>query len=313
MGEEEHGRKDESPRCDDGREVDDPAASVSQAPAASPAQRPRIRVRRLVVVALATYLGTCMLITALQTKLIYFPKREYDALPSDVGLDFTDLTLETSDGVNIAAWFIPHDHPKGSLIFCHGNAGNMTDRLHDIKLLHHMGLNVLILDYRGYGRSEGKPSETGTYEDATAAWTYLTDTLGESPDRIVLFGRSLGGAVAVELATRYDPAALVLESTFTNLLDIGRLHYPFLPVRLILRYRYDSIAKVPRITCPKLFLHGREDQLIPFENGWRVFEAAAEPKRFVATPGGHSEAGFTYSPAFTEQLEKFLDGVLEPE
>ena len=272
-----------------------------------------IRVRRLLIVAVATYVGVCVLITALQTRLIYFPSREYEAYPPDVGLAFDDLTLHTSDGVNIAAWYIPHDRPMGSVIFFHGNAGNMADRLHSIKVLHDMGLNILIIDYRGYGRSEGKPSETGTYEDAEAAWRYLTETKGEAPNRVVLFGRSLGGAIAIELATRHQAAALVVESTFTSLRDIGRLHYRFLPVGLILTYRYESLAKVPRITCPKLFFHGRDDTLIPLENGRRLFEAAAEPKEFVETPGEHNEGGFTYSPEFGRRLEEFLHGVLAGE
>ncbi|MCH7591252.1 MAG: alpha/beta hydrolase [Planctomycetes bacterium] len=273
--------------------------------------RSRIRVRRLLVIALATYVGVCVLIAALQTKLIYFPSKGYDAVPTDVGLAFEDLTLRTADGVNIAAWHVPHDRAFGNIIFFHGNAGNMTSRLHSVKLLHNMGLNVLIIDYRGYGRSEGKPSETGTYEDAEAAWRYLTETRGERPDHIALFGRSLGGAVAIELATRHTPAALVTESTFTSLTDIGRMHYRFLPVRLILSYRYDSLSKVGRITCPKLFFHGREDTLIPLENGRRLFDASADPKEFIETPGGHNESGFTYTPEFTKRLEEFLLGVFE--
>ncbi len=277
------------------------------------------RIRRLILVVVLTYLGVCVLVGLLQSRLIYFPTRGYPVAPSDIGLDFEDLTLRTNDGVSIAAWYVPHVDPKGSVIFCHGNAGNMSDRLHSVKLLHGMGLNVVIFDYRGFGRSEGRPSEQGTYEDAEAAWRYLIETRGESPRRVILFGRSLGGAVAIELATRVEqtpssihPTALVVESTFTSLVDIGRLHFPFLPVRLLLTYRYESIDKVPRITCPKLFFHGKDDTLIPFVNGRKLFDAAAEPKRFVETPGGHNEAGFTYSPDFTDRLAMFIDEVLSP-
>ena len=265
---------------------------------------------RLIVIAALTYVGVCVVLGLVQSKLIYFPTRDYAATPADVGLAFEDLTLRTRDGVAIAAWYIAHGEPRGSVIFFHGNAGNMSDRLPTIQALHRLGLSVLLVDYRGYGRSEGKPSEKGTYEDADAAWRYLVETRGESPDRTVLFGRSLGGAVAIELARRRNPAALVVESTFTNLLDIGRLHYPLLPVRLILTYRYDSLSKVPRITCPKLFIHGIDDTLIPFENGRRLYDAAAEPKQFLETPGGHNEGGFMYSPAFVERLHRFLAGVL---
>jgi fermentation-respiration switch protein FrsA (DUF1100 family) len=296
----------------------------------------RTRARRLVVIVLLTYVGVCVIVRFLQSHLIYFPARDYYATPSDVGLEFEDLTLRTEDGLALGAWHIPHPAPKGSLIFCHGNAGNMSDRLHSIKLLHDMGLNVLIFDYRGFGRSEGRPSEQGTYDDVVAAWKYVVETQGVSPDRIVLFGRSLGGAVAIELADRIQsgavqfqtghdrreassdtpqpggplgqvPRALVVESTFTNLEDIGRLHYPLLPVRWLLTYRYDSITKVPRITCPKLFMHGTEDTLIPLKYGRKLFDAAADPKQFLETPGGHNEAGFTYAPEFAGRLEAFLD------
>lgn len=270
------------------------------------------RLRRLAVAVLIGYLGACVLAAMLQSRLVYFPSRDYALTPTDVGLDFEDLTLETADGVSIAAWYVPHADPKGSVIFCHGNAGNISDRLPGVKLLHSMGVNVLAFDYRGFGRSKGKPSETGTYKDAEAAWRYLVEARGESPQRVVLFGRSLGGAVAIELASRHRPAALVVESTFTSLVDIGRLHYPLLPVRLLLTYRYDSAARVPHITCPKLFMHGREDELIPIANGRALFDVAAEPKQFIETPGGHSEAGFTYSPEFTDRLAVFLDEVLRP-
>jgi len=270
------------------------------------------RVRRLVIVVVLAYLGVCVLARLLQSWLMYFPTRGYPTTPSDLGLDFEDLTLKTGDGVSIAAWFVPHADPKGTVIFCHGNAGNISDRLDSVKLLHNMGVNVLIFDYRGYGRSEGRPSEQGTYKDAEAAWRYLVDTRGELPQQVVLFGRSLGGAVAIDLAKRHHPGALVVESTFTSAVDVGRLHYPLLPVRLLLSYRYDSISKVPHITCPKLFLHGRDDTLIPFDNGLKLFEAAAGPKQFIETPGGHNEGGFTYSREYTDRLERFLSDALMP-
>jgi len=265
---------------------------------------------RIVVVAVCAYMGVCVVVGLLQARLIYFPTRGYAATPGDVGLTFEDLTLKTADGVNIAAWYVPCEAARGTLIFAHGNGGNIADRLHAVKLLHGMGVNVLIFDYRGYGRSEGRPTEDGTYQDAEAAWRYLTETRGEPPERIVLFGESLGGAVAIELARRHRPGALVVESTFTSLVDVGRLHYPLLPVRWLLTYRYESIKKVSDITCPKLFIHGRDDTLVPMANARKLFEAAAEPKQFLETPGDHNEAGFTYSPEYTQRLAAFLDKAL---
>ena len=271
------------------------------------------RLTRLGIITALTYLGVCVLVGLLQSRLIYFPTRGYPVTPRDIGLAFEDLMLKTADGVSIAAWYVPHADATGSVIFCHGNAGNISDRLHSVRLLHDIGLNVLIFDYRGFGRSEGRPTEQGTYADAQAAWRYLAETRGELPGRVVLFGRSLGGAVAIELANQHTPAALVVESTFASLIDVGRLHYPFLPVRLLLSYRYESIDKVSQITCPKLFLHGTDDTLIPLSNSRKLFDAAIEPKRFIETPGGHNEAGFTYSPDFTNRLATFIDEVLSPE
>ena len=251
-----------------------------------------------------------MLIELLQARLIYFPTRDYDSTPADVGLPFEDLTLLAGDGVAIAAWYVPHPEARGSIIFCHGNAGNISDRLLTVTLLHQAGYNVLIFDYRGYGRSKGRPSEEGTYLDAQAAWRHLSETLAEPAERIAIVGRSLGGAVAIELARRHTPGALVVESTFTSLVDVGRLHYPWLPVRWLLRYRYDSIAKVGHLGCPKLFFHGEDDGLIPLDMGRRLYEAAAEPKRFIETPGGHNSSGFTHSPDYAKQLATFLNEAL---
>ena len=272
-----------------------------------------LRIRRLLVIVAVTYLGVCALVTLFQTHLIYFPTRDYFATPADVGLTFEDLNLKTRDGVSIAAWFVPREHAKATILFCHGNAGNMSNRLHSIKLLNEMEYQVLIFDYRGYGRSEGRPGENGTYLDADAAWEYLIETRAEPPERVVVFGRSLGGAVAIELARRHRPAALVVESTFTSLNVIAGGHYPFLPTKLLLFHRYDSIDKVPAITCPKLFLHGTDDQLIPIADARRLYEAAAMPKRFIETPGGHNSSGFTYRDEYARQTAAFIDKSVTPQ
>jgi fermentation-respiration switch protein FrsA (DUF1100 family) len=264
----------------------------------------------LLAVAILTYLSVCLVVMFLQGKLIYFPTRGYDATPTDAGLVFEDLRIATKDGVKIAAWYVPHEQARGLVIFCHGNAGNIADRLHTIKELHRLRLNVLIFDYRGYGESEGKPTERGTYADAEAAWRYLTETRGEPAERIVIFGRSLGGAVAIELASRHTPAALIVELSFTSIADVGKLHYPLLPVRWLVTYRYASIEKVPNLTCRKLFLHGKDDELIPLTIGRALFDAAAEPRQFIETPGGHNAGGFLYSPAQTAKLAEFMDEIL---
>ena len=266
----------------------------------------RRHLLRLVLIALTVYLTVCLAVFAFQDRLIYFPARGYFADPSDVGLSFESLTLTTADGVSIAAWHVPHPDATATVLFCHGNAGNIADRLHDLKLLHELRLGVLMFDYRGYGDSNGTPSELGTYRDAEAAWAYLVDVKSVSSEKIVLLGRSLGGAVAIELASRHSPGALVVESTFTRLTDVGREHYPLLPVGWLVRHHYDSAAKVGTLRCPKLFLHGRDDTLIPIAQARALHAAAADPKQFIETPGGHDNAGYSYSPTETAILAAFL-------
>ncbi len=268
------------------------------------------RLKRLVLIVGLTYVATCVLLDLFQSRLIYFPSRAYAYTPQDVGLAFEEITLQASDGIRLAAWYVPNPQAKGSVLFCHGNAGNISDRLIQLKLLVGLGYNVLLFDYRGYGNSEGSPTEQGTYLDAEAAWRFLTKDKTRPPEAIALFGESLGGAVAIELALRYRPGALMVESTFTSLVDVARLHYPLLPVRWLLRYRYDSIEKVPKLTCPKLFIHSTNDELVPIANARKLFDAAAPPKQFLETPGEHNTGGFTYSPEFTEKLGSFLHAVI---
>jgi len=273
----------------------------------NPQKSIRDKILRLIIISISTYTGVCLLLTFLQAKLIYFPTRGYTSTPTQIGIDYDSVILQTDDKVNITAWYVPHPNPRATIIFCHGNAGNNSDRLFDIKQFHRAGYNVFIFDYRGYGESEGTPSEIGTYLDAEAAWRYLIEEKKESPERIILFGRSLGGAVAIELAMRHMPAALIVESSFASLEDVGRMHYPFLPVRLILSYRYDSIKKVPHLSCPKLFIHGLDDRLIPIEQGRKLFDASSNPKMFMETPGEHNTSGYSYSPTHTNQMLDFME------
>lgn len=268
------------------------------------------RLRRLVVLVVATYVAVCFAVAFFQAQLIYFPTRGYEQTPGDVGIPFETLRLDTADGETIVGWFVPRSGADATVLFFHGNAGNMSDRVYDARVLHDLGFNVLMIDYRGYGESTGSPSEKGLYKDAETAWTYLTETRGVPADRIVLFGRSLGGGVAIELARRHEPAALVVESTFTRLADVGSHHYSFLPVSLIVTQRFDSESKIPDIACPKLILHGKDDQLIPIALGRRLFDAAKEPKRFIETPGGHNNSGFTYTNEYTQQLADFVNEAL---
>ena len=268
------------------------------------------RTRRLLILILGTYLGVLMLVALFQSKLIYFPSRTIELTPASVGLTFEDISLTTQDGVKISTWWVPQRDARATVLFFHGNAGNNGDRIPELQTLHALGYNVLIVDYRGYGNSEGSPGETGTYLDAQAAWQHLTQSRGLSARSIVIVGESIGGAVAIDLAHRVSPGAFVVQSSFTRLSDIAALHYPFLPVRWMLRHRYDSIDKVGEITCPKLFFHGAEDLLIPLANGKALFEAAANPKEFVVTPGEHNDGGFMYADAYAAKLREFIDAAV---
>jgi len=274
--------------------------------------RPRIwkRLGRLAILIVFTYVAVCVAVAFFQARLIYFPSRGYDQTPEDAAIRFETVRLETADGETVVGWYVPRVNATATVLFFHGNAGNMSDRLYDARVLKDLGFNVLLIDYRGYGESTGSPSEDGLYADAGAAWKYLTQTRGVPTERMVLFGRSLGGAVAIELAKRHEPAVLVVESTFTRLADVGNHHYAFLPVSLMLTQRFDSVTKIPHIACPKLILHGTDDQLIPIALGRRLFAAAAEPKQFIQTPGGHNNSGFTFTEEYIRKFADFVNGAL---
>lgn len=244
-----------------------------------------------------------------QESLIFFPDRHVRFTPADLGMAFEDVRLETSDGVTLAAWWVPAPHGRGALIFSHGNAGNMGDRVGKLRLFHDLGLSVLAFDYRGYGASQGKPSEEGTAHDMDAAVAHVRDSRGVPLDRTVFYGESLGGAVVIEAATRFPPAALVAESTFTSARAMARRHYPFVPPALV-RVGYDSLSRVRRLACPTLFLHGPADTIVPFEMGEALFRAAPEPKRFAALVGDHNSGGILESPEACRKLAELLDAVL---
>jgi fermentation-respiration switch protein FrsA (DUF1100 family) len=244
-----------------------------------------------------------------QPRLLYYPDvptRELTATPGRIGLDYESVALSTDDGVRLSAWFIPHPAPRATLLFFHGNAGNLSHRLESIRLFHELGLAVFIIDYRGYGESEGRPTEAGTYIDATAAWRYLVETRQIPPQDIVIFGRSLGGAIAAELASRTRPGALILESAFTSVPNMAARLYPWLPVRSISRFRYDTRRALDTIACPVLIIHSREDEVIPFAEGEQLYAHAREPKRFLELRGGHGDGFLVSGGRYMQGIDDFL-------
>lgn len=258
------------------------------------------------VLAGGLYLLAVVTVFLLQARLIYLPHRVVWRCPTDAGLPHEEVFLTTSDGVRLHAWFIPHRDNLGTVLFFHGNAGNIAHRIDTAAMLWEWGLNTLLIDYRGFGNSGGKPSARGTSRDAEAAWKFLVNEKGISPEKIILFGRSLGSAVAADLATRVQPGGVVLESGFTSLPDIGAKMYPWLPVRLLSRNRYPTLKQVPRFSCPVLVAHSRDDELIPFSHAERIFQAAPEPKFFFEMTGSHNEGVSTTGMPYEQAIKSFI-------
>jgi len=256
------------------------------------------------------YLLLILYVYARQGSMLYFPSREIVSTPLSIGLFYEELTLRTVDGIDISAWYIPADAALGLVLFCHGNAGNISHRIDSIRIFHGLGLGVLIFDYRGYGRSQGSPDEEGTYRDAEAGWDYLVKGLHVRPEKIVIFGRSLGSAVAAEIALRKQAGMLIMESGFTSVPDLGARFFPHLPVGLISRYQYASISKVGRIKIPKLFIHSPDDEIVPYDHGVKLFEQAGEPKEFLRIAGGHNEGFLLSGGPYVEGLKAFLSRCL---
>jgi fermentation-respiration switch protein FrsA (DUF1100 family) len=240
---------------------------------------------------------------------VYHPDRKMDATGAELGRPFENLYVLSSDGVKLNGWFFPADtnSPRAGLAFlvCHGNAGNISHRLELCRALLQTGASVLLFDYRGYGRSQGRPSEEGTYRDAQAAYNWLQHR-GFRGDHIIAFGESLGGGVATELAMREELGGLILENTFTSIPDIGAEIFPWLPVRRMASIRYDTCAKLPRIKVPVMLMHSRGDELIGFRHCEKNLAAACEPKLFWELGGGHNEA-LSDSARFIAGIEKLLE------
>jgi fermentation-respiration switch protein FrsA (DUF1100 family) len=267
----------------------------------------------LLLVVFITWCGIAGYLYFSQSRLLYYPElpsRALEASPADIGLAYETILLTAGDGTRLHGWFVPASAPRGTLLFSHGNAGNIAHRLDSIRQFHSLGLNVLIYDYRGFGESEGKPTEAGTYLDVTAAWDYLLEERLIAPQQIIIFGRSLGAAIAAELASQHPSAGVILESAFTSVPDMAASLYPWLPVRLLSRYRYNNLEKVARITSPLLLVHSRGDEIVPYAHGERLFAHANEPKQFLELHGGHNDGNHVSHDIYTETLGKFMGEIL---
>jgi len=265
----------------------------------------------IIAVVSAAYSVFGLVLYFMQSTLLYSPVRAIQYTPGGLGLDFEDITFKSKDGLRLSGWYVPAKNSDFTVLFCHGNGGNMTYNLDGVNLFYDMGLSCFIFDYRGYGSSEGTPGEEGTYLDGMAAYKWLTEEKKIPASNIIIFGRSLGGSIAAYLASRVECVSLVIESGFTSYADIGKKFYPYLPVRMFAKFNYSTVDYAKKVHCPLMIIHSREDDIVPFELGQKLYKAANEPKKFVEIFGGHND-GFLlsaeiYNEAWAEWL-KFVGG-----
>ena len=243
---------------------------------------------------------------------IYFPSREIEATPGDVGLEFEDVRFQASDGVALHGWFVAGGG-DATLVWFHGNGGNIGHRVGNIReLVERLQISIFIFDYRGYGRSEGSTYEEGTYLDAESAITYVRSRGDVDPEKTIYFGRSLGCAVAAEMAIKYPPRALICESGFTSVRAMTKSVYPFLPgLQLLVTTKYDTLSKIAWVDVPVMILHGDRDEIVPFSMSRELFDAAKGPKRFYTIEGaGHNDTYYIGGPAYFEALREFVNEVI---
>ena len=246
-------------------------------------------------------------------KEIFHPLKGLRATPADAGLDYEDVDFVAEDGARLRGWWIPKDPARGTLLYCGGHAGNLGTRIGIAEALRRLDVNVFLFDYRGYGESRGFPTERGLYRDARAAYEVIRARYADAEQPpVMVYGNSLGAAVAVQLALDKPVKGLVLQSAFTSVLELGAYLHPGLPIRLFSRFHFDSLTKISRVTAPKLVAHSETDQRVPVALGRRLFEAAAEPKEYAPLAGPHGEPGWVSTPAYWPALERFVDRALGP-
>ena len=241
---------------------------------------------------------------------VYFPAKELEGNPSLLGLEYQDLEIVAEDGVRLHGWFVPQSGAQQTLLIFHGNAGNISHRLGWIRLLHELNVHVMIIDYRGYGRSEGKPFEKGLYLDARAAYEWWKRVRAGGGSKLILIGESLGGVIAVDLASRVPVDGIVLQSTFTTAWDMAKTVMPIGLLQPLTGVTFDSASKIQRIGCPKFFIHGNQDETVPFHLGRRLYDLAPPPKEFYEVPGaGHNDLIEMAGSEYLNRLRSFLETI----
>ncbi|MFC2049020.1 alpha/beta hydrolase [Elusimicrobiota bacterium] len=263
-------------------------------------------VRTPLFLLLILYAVILLYFTITQSRFIYFPSHEYAGVPTEIGLPYESISFRTEDKVRLSGWFIYAENSRGVVLFCHGNAGNISHRLASIMTFSSLGYDVFIFDYRGYGKSEGKPTERGTYLDVKAAYNYLVKKRQVFPEEIIVFGRSLGGVIAAWLVKEVEVKAIIIESAFTSIKDLGAQLYPFIPVRLLSRFDYNAKEYLRYVNCPLLIVHSRDDEIIPISHGKKLFEIANSPKQLLEISGSHNEGFLISESNYIEGLNRFI-------
>jgi uncharacterized protein len=248
-----------------------------------------------------------------QHKMVFFPGKDLILTPNQIGLEYEDLYLESGDKEKINAWFLPSKDSveiadRKVVLFCHGNAGNISHRMETVEYILGLNTSIMLFDYRGFGKSEGAPGEEEVYQDALVCYNWLIDKKNFSPDQIIIFGRSLGGAVAVDLASKVPSGGVIVESSFTSAKAMAKEMFPIFPINLILKYKLNSIDKISNVKCPVLVTHSSEDDLIPYKMGVELFNAAGKPRKFIILSGSHNERYYLNDSNYRNALIEMING-----
>jgi uncharacterized protein len=259
------------------------------------------------------YLGILLCFYFFQGRLVFHPRKEIISTPADLGLDFEKIKCVIPGKPAITGWYLNQENTQKTLLYCHGNAGNLSTHLDHIAAIYKTGVNVFIFDYQGFGETPGKPTEANTYKDALTAYEYLTQVKKITPKNIILYGHSLGGAIASKIATKVETKGLILEGTFTDINELGAELYPYLPVKKLSKVNYNSIKNIKSITVPILIIHSIDDEVIPYKYGQELFKAAPEPKSFLEVEGRHDETYIVSRYKYRDGISAFINSLwLEP-
>lgn len=262
----------------------------------------------LILIIIGIYVAIAGYLYFNQRNLIFIPMKELAITPADLRIPFEEVSISIDDITTVHGWYMPGNDTsdKKVVLFCHGNAGNISHRVETIWLLHQLGVGSFFFDYRGFGNSTGQPDEQGVYADAEACYDWLLQQKNFTPEQIYIFGRSLGGAVAVDVASKKPCAGLIVESSFTSTKAVAKKLFPYFPIAGLLKYHFNSAEKISKVNCPVLITHSPEDDIIPYQLGERLFEEAVEPKQFFQFSGRHNDRQYIKEPAYQQMLASFL-------